>query len=114
MKKYEFNNIKFYVGESANDNWELLDTAKAENENYVWFHLNSFPSPYVIMWSSIENLHDKSVNEFILYGANLCKQHSKYKFLKDIKIIYTTVEKLTKTKTLGEVEIRGKRKIYKL
>ena len=114
MKDCEFNNIKFYVGQSAKENWELLDIAKAENENFIWFHLNSFPSPYVIMWYSIDDLDDKSVNELLLYGANLCKEHSKYNFLKDIKIMYTTVKKLTKTETLGEVDIRGKTKIIKL
>ena len=33
MKDCEFNNIKFYVGQSAKENWELLDIAKAENED---------------------------------------------------------------------------------
>lgn len=58
MKVFEFEEIKFYVGRSAKENWELLDKAKAEDQNYIWFHLESFPSPYVIMWSSISNLEE--------------------------------------------------------
>ena len=100
MKVFEFEGVKFYVGKSAKENWDLLDKATAEDQNYIWFHLESFPSPYVIMWSSISNLEEqiktenetgKRVNtksatasaiaEYLSFGANLCKEHSKYKFL---------------------------------
>ena len=49
MKLIKFNNIKFYIGENAKDNWELLDKSKEINENYIWFHLNSFPYFYLII-----------------------------------------------------------------
>uniref|UniRef100_A0A6C0AYK3 NFACT RNA-binding domain-containing protein n=1 Tax=viral metagenome TaxID=1070528 RepID=A0A6C0AYK3_9ZZZZ len=130
MKELEFNNVKFYVGQSAKENWQLLDKAKIENKNFVWFHLDSFPSPYVFMWSSISNLEklikeSKEVNstnidlcptidQYINYGATLCKEYSKYKFLNDLKIMYTTVSKLKKTDIVGEVDIKGKSKIIKL
>ena len=29
MKTIEFDNIKFYVGQSAKENWNILDTAKS-------------------------------------------------------------------------------------
>ena len=48
--------------------------------------------------------------KFLTFGANLCKEHSKYKFLKDMKIMYTTVKNLTKTNKVGEVDIKGKYK----
>ena len=115
MKVFEYGNIKFYIGKSAKENWELLDKAKNEDENYIWFHLERFPSPYVIMWSSISNLEELikdisslSINDYLSFGASLCKQHSKYNFLKDLKIMYTTVKKLTKTNNIGEVDIKGK------
>jgi len=124
MREFELQEIKFYVGQNAKENWDLLDRAKVENQNYIWFHLDSFPSPYVIMWSTIGDLEkmikeaDKldniTIDQFINYGANLCKEYSKYKFLKDLKIMYTTVNKLTKTDTVGEVDIKGKRKILKV
>ena len=127
MKLYEFKGIKYYVGKNAKENWDLLDKTKEENENYIWFHLESFPSPYVFMWSSISNLEElikienekdkrentksaiaSAITEYLSFGANLCKEHSKYKFLKDLKIMYTTVKKVTKTDKVGEVDIKGK------
>ena len=115
MKVFDFEGVQFYIGKNATENWELLDKAKTEDPNYIWFHLESFPSPYVIMWSSISNLEELlkekaslSINKFLTFGANLCKEHSKYTFLKESKIMYTTVKKITKTHKVGEVDIKGK------
>ena len=115
----EFNNIKFYIGQSAKENWQLLDDSTKINENYIWFHLNSFPSPYVIMHSTIDELtkvidisdSDISIDEFLVYGATQCKEYSKYKFLKDLKIMYVPIQKLKKTEKIGEVIVKGKSKI---
>ena len=116
MKVAEFNNIKYYVGKSAKENWQILDTTVAINNNYIWFHLDSFASPYVIMHATLEELQntDISVNQFLQFGAELCKGSSKYKFLKDIKIMYVPIKKLTKTENVGEVDVSGKVKIIKL
>jgi len=117
MKCIEYNNIKFYIGENAKDNWQLLDDSNMINKNFIWFHLNSFSSPYVIMYSTIEDIKNKSENnidDFLTFGANLCKENSKYKFLKDIKIIYTSLKKLKKTDNIGEVIISGKKNYIKL
>tara|TARA_B100000900_G_scaffold415334_1_gene444847 strand:- start:6880 stop:7218 length:339 start_codon:yes stop_codon:yes gene_type:complete len=112
MKKETYKNIDFFIGENAQDNWNILDNAKKINENFIWFHLNSFPSSFVIMYQFI---NDNSCNtELLNFGANLCKQNSKYKYLKDIKICYTTLNKLNKTNKIGEVTIVGKKKTIKL
>jgi hypothetical protein len=112
MRDFEFHEYKFYVGQSAKENWSLLDNAKAENPDFIWFHLDSFSSPYVIMWATIEDLEKsrESLDKYLNYGASLCKSYSKYKNLKDLKIMYTTVKKLTKTDIIGEVDIKGKYK----
>ena len=55
-----------------------------------------------------------SFNDYLNYGASLCKQNSKYKNLKDIKICYTSLKKLSKTQKIGEVTIKGKKNIIKL
>ena len=116
MKYNEFNNIKYYIGQNKQDNSQLLNTAMSINNNYIWFHLNSFPSPYVIMYATLEELknNDISINHYLQFGAKLCKEHSKYKFLKNIKIMYVPIKKLTKTENLGEVNISGKIKIIGL
>tara|TARA_Y100000816_G_scaffold107424_1_gene74889 strand:- start:2092 stop:2436 length:345 start_codon:yes stop_codon:yes gene_type:complete len=114
MKIFEFENIKFIVGQNAQENWTILQEAQLINNDYIWFHLNSFPSSYVIMYSTLTDLHDSSLNNCLNYGANLCKTYSKYKNLKDLKICYTSIKKLTKTNKIGEVNIKGKTKIIKL
>jgi hypothetical protein len=114
MKEFEFNNIKFYVGQSAAENWDLLDNAKAIDKSYIWFHLDKFSSPYVIMYSSIADIEKFNLSAILLYGAALCKEYSKYNYLKDLKILYMPIKNLTKSDTVGEVIIKGKRKIIKL
>ena len=119
MRVEEFNNVKYYIGQSARENWQLLDDSKRINRNYIWFHLDSFPSPYVVMYKDIldKNIDcsftEISINDYLQYGAELCKKYSKYKFLKDIKIMYVPLKKLLKTKNLGEVTVTGKAKILK-
>jgi predicted ribosome quality control (RQC) complex YloA/Tae2 family protein len=108
MKEIFNNEIKFIYGENAQDNWNLLDYAKKENEKYIWFHLNSFPSPYVIMFS------DNNDQNNLLFGANLCKDKSKYKNFKNLKIMILPLNKISKTEKIGEVTTIGKSKIIKI
>ena len=114
MKTITFNNINFVIGENAQDNWNILEQANSINPDYIWFHLNSFPSSYVIMYSTLDQFNDNSLNNYLNYGANLCKTHSKYKNLKDLKICYTSLKKLSKTNKIGEVLIKGKKNIIKI
>ena len=108
MKFVEYNDISYVIGENANDNWNILDIYSNINNKYIWFHLNSFSSPYVIMLSS--NNIECNLN----YGAFLCKNNTKYKNIQNLKICYTTLSKLKKTEKIGEVEIKGKKNIIKL
>ena len=122
MKIEEFAGIKYYIGSNAKENWDLLDIMRLNNENYIWFHLNSFASPYVIMVATldtIKSIYDISgniitENEFLQYGAELCRKYSKYKFMNDIKIMYVPIKKLTKSDKVGEVFVSGKSKTITL
>jgi predicted ribosome quality control (RQC) complex YloA/Tae2 family protein len=114
MKTFEFENIKFLLGQNAQENWNILEKAEKINSDYIWFHLNSFPSSYVIMYSTLNELNDNSLNNYLNYGAQLCKNNSKYKNYNDLKICYTTLKNLSKTNKIGEVLIKGKRNIIKL
>lgn len=118
MKKIEYNNIFFIIGQNAQENWNIFDENKKFNQNYIWFHLNSFASPYVIMQSTLDELNCKfnqsEIDDILNYGATLCKENSKYKFLNDLKIMYCPLKKLTKGTKIGEVFISGKTKIIKL
>jgi hypothetical protein len=118
MKEVEFKNVKYFIGNNAQENWDLLDKSQKINQDYIWFHLNSFPSCYVIMYSTIKDLESlysqNEIEEFLNYGANLCKENSKYSYLNDLKILYSPLKKIKKTEKVGEVIISGKRKTIKL
>jgi len=115
MRQIEYENYIFYIGQNAKENWELLDKFYKINDEYIWFHLNSFPSPYVIVNTTINDLSKNSnINEVLLFGSQLCKDYSKYKFLSNLKIIYTSLKKLKKTDKIGEVIISGKKNIISL
>lgn len=91
------------LGKSAQNNWSILDQAE---QNHTWFHLKSFPSPYVIVNKSIDNL-DK---ETIIEAATLCKKNSKYKNHKKLVVNYTSVKNLKKGSVVGEVIIQSNKK----
>ena len=118
MKIAYYEDIIFEIGQNAKENWEIFEKNKEINCDYIWFHLNSFPSSYVIMKRSILELSEKynksQIDVILNYGANLCRLNSKYHFLKDAKIVFTTLKKLKKGTKEGEVIISGKRNIVKL
>lgn len=92
-------NIKIFVGENAKDNWDILDKS---NQNDIWLHLNNLSSPHVII-----NSADPS-KKTLKYAANLCKYHSKYSEVKKLKVIYTSVKNVKKSKEVGSVNVKGK------
>jgi hypothetical protein len=113
MKTIIYKTIQFLIGENAQDNFNILDDSLKINSNFLWFHLNSFPSCFVIMHATVDDIkHDK--DEFLYFAANLCKINSKYKNFQDLKICYTTLKKLKKSEKIGEIIITGKRNIIKL
>lgn len=118
MKKIEYNNIFFIVGQNAQENWEIFDDNKKLNPDFIWFHLNSFASPYVIMQTTLDELNCKfdktEIDNILNYGAILCKENSKYNFLNDLKIMYSPLKKITKGSAIGEVFVSGKKKLIKL
>lgn len=63
------------------------------------------------MYSTLEDLLDNSCNIYLNYGAQLCKNNSKYRNMKDIKICYSSLKKLKKTQKIGEVIVSGKKNI---
>jgi predicted ribosome quality control (RQC) complex YloA/Tae2 family protein len=101
MKEFIYNNTKIVVGQSAQENWDMIefDTDK------VWLHLNSFPSCHVI-------IDDIAPNEdTIIYAARLCKDYTKYRNLKNVKVCYTKCSNLIKGTDVGSVIYKSKRKV---
>tara|TARA_E500000331_G_C17261827_1_gene715574 strand:+ start:843 stop:1166 length:324 start_codon:yes stop_codon:yes gene_type:complete len=102
MKTITYNDINIIVGQNSKENWSLLDNT---NENYLWFHLRSFPSCFVI----IEDEYPDNLT--VLEAATICKEHTKYRNLKNLKINYTPVSNLRKVGKEGTVEFLSNRKV---
>ncbi len=95
------NEIIYKLGRNARENFELIDDAQDTNPDYWWFHLESHPSGHCVIYSS------EITNQMVAIAANLVKQYSKLKADKKVKIVYTQIKNVTKTKTLGQVLITG-------
>lgn len=94
------NNIKYKLGRNAKENFELIDEANDIDPDYWWFHLENNPSGHCIVHSTEI---DKS--KAIIAGS-LVKSYSKLKDQKKVRVIYTQIKYIKKTKTLGEVELK--------
>jgi predicted ribosome quality control (RQC) complex YloA/Tae2 family protein len=102
QENIEINNIiiNFNIGSNACENYELLYNSKP---NDLWFHLDEYPSCYVIASTHDLICNKKDKQKLIKFGCVLCKKYSKYASIKNIKIIYTQVKNLEKTKYIGSV-----------
>jgi predicted ribosome quality control (RQC) complex YloA/Tae2 family protein len=100
MKQYTYNNIEIVVGSNAKENWDLLELS---DKTWIILHLDKFTSPYVI----IKN--NNPTNDTINYAAHLCKDNSKWKFLK-LAVLYTPINNVRKGSKLGEFIMKGKYK----
>lgn len=94
------------VGKNKYDNWTILSESK---EEYTFFHLTSFPSCFLILESVIEPDSD-----ILIRCAEMCKQHTKYKHLKDIYVDYTRCGNVLKGEKVGEIEYKSNRKVNKI
>ena len=101
MKEVVLNNTIIKVGANADENWMLVDS----NKEYTWLHLNSFPSCHVVIEST------EPTQEEIMFAAQLCKQNTKYRNLRNLKICYTTCGNLKKGVKAGSVIYNSKRKV---
>lgn len=103
MKLITIENILCKIGNNSKENWALLDNV--QNQNFWFFHLTSFPSCYVIAEQEIID------NETIKAIAILCKQHTKYKNLKHVKVDYCICNNVEKGELSGEIIYKSNRKI---
>ena len=106
MKEIIINNIICKIGCNAKENWQLLESSK---DNDLFFHLSSFPSCYVIL--ETDNIEDE---ETIKQAAFQCKNNTKYKNLKNIKVDYCFISNLEKGDIVGEVLFKSNKKVKKI
>jgi len=94
--------IPYLIGSNAQDNFDLID----ESEPFdLWFHISGHSSCHVIAKMPPDiKLDKKQKSQIIKQGALICKQHSKFKTLHEVTIIYTQISNVVKQQTVGQVE----------
>ena len=94
-------NITFYIGENAQDNFDIIDKC---DENDLWFHSKDQSSCHVvaIISDNIKQIKKQKMHSIIHYGALLCKQNTN-KLVKqsNVEIIYTKIKNIQKTNVVG-------------
>ena len=93
--------ITYNIGTSAQDNFDLIDASSPQD---IWFHVEGLPSCHIVaVIPENEKLDKNKMRAIIKQGAVICKKHSKYASYKNLPIIYTKIENVQKTPTLGSV-----------
>lgn len=90
------NTINYRLGENAKENHEIIDDADKED---WWFHIDGHPSSHCIVERLVIDIDD------IIFASNIVKENSKFKHIKNLRICYTQVKNLKKTKNPGEVKL---------
>lgn len=101
--------IDYKVGTYAQENHDIIDAADPED---LWFHISGCSSCHVVckLPENI-NLDKKSIQKIAIQGAVICKQNSKYKSYKNVKIDYTKIKYVTKKEIPGSVIIMNSKEI---
>jgi predicted ribosome quality control (RQC) complex YloA/Tae2 family protein len=99
------SNIEFtyWIGESAQDNWDIIDKA---DPNDIWFHLADHPSAHVILRMPEKMTLKKMSKQTLIHCAVQCKLHSKFSNISTknkMKVIYTEIKNVSKADKPGAV-----------
>ena len=97
------NSIEYIIqiGKNKYDNFDIIDQA---NSTDIWFHVEGLPSCHVIL--KTEEKMRAIPHQVIKRCAYLCKINSKAKSLKACDISYTTIDNVTKTDVIGQVQVK--------
>ena len=106
MKELTVENIKIKIGSNSIENWKILDES---TENNIFLHLKSFPSCYVII-----DCEQYPSMEIINEAAKICKNNTKYKNIKNIKVDYTLCKNVVKGELVGEIFYKSNKKVNNL
>ena len=107
MKEIIDNNTIYWVGKNAQDNWDII---KKADDNWLWFHLDKFPSGHVIICKKFDTITNDEIN----FASKLCIDNSKYKLLKNLGIVYSEINNLNIGKEIGSVYFNSNRKVKKI
>jgi len=102
MKSIRVEEVPVRRGCNAHENWDLIDSS---DPSWLWLHLDSFPSPHVVVE------HEAPSGDVLLAAAEFCRDGSKYHRLRNLKVCYTKVSNLKKGGAPGSVEYRSNRQV---
>jgi predicted ribosome quality control (RQC) complex YloA/Tae2 family protein len=103
MKEFEFNGLKIKLGRTSLENDKLISESQ---QNWWWFHLGKLKSGHLVLESESE-----PDTETLNYCAQLVKEHSKFKNIYRVSVIYTQIRHVKKTDTPGQVTTKRTKSI---
>jgi predicted ribosome quality control (RQC) complex YloA/Tae2 family protein len=111
--RHWFNGINeyvvFHIGCNAYENFEVIDLAQGNPKN-LWFHVENNASNHCVAIVP-DGVDKKELRHIIKHGAVLCKSYSRFKSMRDIPIVYTTIGNITKTRYVGMVNTQNTKTI---
>lgn len=101
---FEHGSIHYHIeiGQNKQDNFDIIDSA---NDTDIWFHVQDIASCHVILKTEL-NIN-KVPHQVLKRCAYLCKINSKAKTMTKCDIAYTTINNVTKTNVIGQVQIKN-------
>ena len=106
MKEIIEGDYTFLIGNSVKDNVELLN--KYGHTDFIWLHLKSYPSSHVVI------LHNNPEEHIIVSAAHACRESTKYRNIRNLKVSYTKYNNVQKTKIEGAVSFKSNRKLFEI
>lgn len=95
-----YDNYQIFIGKNKHENDDLI---KSSSPNDIWFHLEDYSSPHVVV-----KLKDTKLTKKIIVQASLfVKENSKYKSQKNVTVIWCKIENIILTNIPGNVIIRN-------
>ena len=100
---FEHKSVEYIIeiGQNRHDNFDIIDSACSSD---IWFHVEGMPSCHVIL--KTEQKMSCIPHQVIKRCAYLCKINSKAKTQSKCNISYTTIENITKTEIIGQVNVK--------
>ncbi len=99
-----YDDVKYLVGKNAADNWKLIENA---DDTDLWIHLQNTSSSHVI----IENTKELT-NDHIIFGCELCREHSKERNTKKLRVSVLEKKYVKKGKCVGEAILLTQPRVY--
>ena len=100
--------VNYIVGKNAADNFDIIDESTGRD---IWFHIENEPSGHIVAKMPELTLNKKQLRQIITQGAVVCKENSKFKSMKNVKIVFTYVENVVKLDIPGSVTLLNSKTI---